>query len=233
MNKNSVLLICIGLFAGLFIGFYAANKINRNAVLQQTSAQTTANAPFLNQQAQSAADVKPSNQRAMMPEIAETLDKAENEPQNFDAQIKAGDMYAKIQRFDKAIEYYEKANKIKPEDYDSIVKIGNSYFDAQEYEKAEKWYSQALEKNPKDINVRTDLGITFVERQNPDLDRAIKEFQTSLQENPRHEPSLYNLAIANFKKGDTEETKKILAEMRQINPQSKLTEKLNQIISAQ
>ena len=39
---------------------------------------------------------------------------------------------------------------------------------------------QALEKKSDDIDVRTDLGITFVERKNPDFDRAIKEFQASL-----------------------------------------------------
>ena len=69
-------------------------------------------------------------------------------------------------------------------------------------------------KKSDDVNVRTDFGITFVERENPDLDRAVKEFQTSLQTNPKHEPALYNLGVAYYKKGNTAETEKILAQLR-------------------
>jgi len=165
-----------------------------------------------------------------MPEIAQTLETADKEPENFEAQIKAGDMYAKIQKFDTAVEFYEKANNIKPEDYETIVKIGNTFFDSKQFEKAEKWYGHALAKKPEDVNVRTDFGITFVERENPDLNRAVKEFQTSLQTNPNHEPTLYNLGIAYYKKGDVEETKKVLAQLETLKPTSPLVERLKQIL---
>ena len=87
-----------------------------------------------------------------------------------------------------------------------------------------------MAKKANDINVRTDLGITFVERENPDLDRAVKEFQTSLQTNPAHEPTLYNLAVAQFKKGNSEEANKILAQLEATNPNSQLAERLRQIL---
>ncbi len=236
MQKNISFGI-IGLFIGLVIGFFVANKINRQEIARQTTVPNTVNAPFLQQQQaaqeQTAVSVKPNEQGGMLPEIAETLDQAKNEPSNFEAQMKAGDMYAKIQKFDTALEFYEKANQIKPDDYEALVKIGNTYFDSQQYEKAEKWYEQALAKKPDDVNVRTDLGITFVERANPDLDRAIKEFQTSLQKNPNHEPSLYNLGIAYYKQGNLEEAKKVLAQLETVNPKSQLAAKLNQIVSSQ
>ncbi|MDQ3180423.1 MAG: tetratricopeptide repeat protein, partial [Acidobacteriota bacterium] len=174
MNKHFFYGI-IGLIVGLAVGFFTANSINRNAVSHSTIAQNPENAPFISQPT---ADIKEKPQGGMLPEISETLDRAKNEPNNFEAQIKAGDMYEKIQKFDTAVEFYEKANRVKPEDYETIVKIGNTYFDSKQFEKAEKWYAQALAKKPGDINVRTDFGITFVERENPDLDRAVKEFQT-------------------------------------------------------
>ncbi len=217
----------IGLIVGLVVGFFAANSINRNAVLQPTTAQNPATAPFLNQPT---ADIKEQTQAGMLPEVGETLDRAKNEPNNFEAQIKAGDMYAKIKKFDTAVEFYEQANRIKPEDYETIVKIGNTYLDSNQFEKAEKWYAQAVTKKPTDINVRTDLGITFVEREKPDLDRGIKEFQTSLQINPNHETTLYNLGIAYYKKGDVEETKKILAQLETLKPTSPLVERLKQVL---
>ncbi|MGI8787508.1 MAG: tetratricopeptide repeat protein [Pyrinomonadaceae bacterium] len=229
MNKN-ILFGIGGLLIGLFIGFFVANRINQTA--PQAALQTPANAPFLNQQIPNASVKDQSaTQGGMLPGVSETLDQAKNEPNNFEAQIKAGDLYARIKGFDKAAAFYEQANKIKPDDYATIVKIGNAYFDAGQYEKAENWYEQALAKKADDVNVRTDLGITFVERENPDYDRAIKEFQTSLQTNPKHEPTLYNLGIAYFKKGNLEEANKILTQLEAINPQSPLAEKLRQKIS--
>ncbi|HMS42306.1 MAG TPA: tetratricopeptide repeat protein, partial [Pyrinomonadaceae bacterium] len=219
--KNSILFGIGGLVIGLITGFTVANSINRNAVNQ--TAQTVANPQIPNQ---STADIKPQQQGAMIPQIAEILDKAEKEPNNFDAQIKAAEMHAQIQRFDKAAEYYERASKAKPDDYDTIVKTANAYFDAKNYETAEKWYLTAIQKNPDDINVRTDLGITFIERQTPDLDRAVKEFQTSLEKNPKHEPTLYNLGIAYFKKGNTEELQKVVQKLDEINPNSELVKRL-------
>jgi tetratricopeptide (TPR) repeat protein len=231
MQKN-ISFGVIGLIIGLAIGFFAANSINRKEISQQDTTINQTNAPFLNQQTQ-AVSVKPQEQGGggMLPEVSDTLDAAKNEPNNFEAQIKAGDMYAKIQKFDTAAEFYEKANQVKPDDYRTIVVIGNTYFDSKEFEKAEKWYEKALVKKPDDVNVRTDFGITFVERENPDLDRAVKEFQTSLQTNSKHEPTLYNLGIAYYKKGNMAEAEKILTQLESINPESQLAARLKQIVS--
>jgi tetratricopeptide (TPR) repeat protein len=229
MKKSNLFYGFGGLVIGLIIGFIVANSINRNALTQPTTAQNipATNAPISASQPSVAVQ---TTQDKMLPQVNETLEKAKNEPDNFEAQVKAGDMYAQIQRFDKAAEFYEKAYKIKPDNYQTIVNIGNSYLDSKQYEAAEKWYLQALEKNPEDVNVRTDLGVTFVERANPDFDRAAKEFQTSLQKNPRHEPTIYNLGIAFFKKGNLEEAQKNLQQLEAINPQSQLAGRLKQII---
>ncbi len=225
--QKTILSGVVGLIVGLVIGFFVANSINRSSTVQQSTDKTSSNESIHNQ---TTADIKEKPKGGMLPEISGTLDKAKNEPNNFDAQIKAGDMYAKIQKFDTAVEFYEKAAQVKPQDYETIVKIGNTYFDSKQFEKAQKWYETALGKKPDDINVRTDLGITFVERANPDLNRAIKEFQTSLQINPNHEPTLYNLGYAYYKKGESDETQKILAKLEQINPKSDLIGKLKQAI---
>ncbi len=87
-----------------------------------------------------------------------------------------------------------------------------------------------MAKKPADTNVRTDLGITFVERANPDLDRAVKEFETSLKSSPKHEPTLYNLGAAYFKKGSKEEANRILAQLETVNPNSPLVGRLRQIM---
>ncbi len=231
MQKNNLLFSIGGLIIGLIVGFLAANSLNRNsspAVLQNQS-----NALLVNPQVQNALVKDQPTRGGMLPDITETLDKAKNEPNNFDAQTKAGDVYLQIKGFDKAVEFYEKAHQIKPEDYETIVNIGNTYFDSRKFEQAEKWYEQALTKKANDINVRTDLGITFVERSNPDFDRAVKEFQTSLQTNPTHEPTLYNLGVAFFKKGNLADSNKVLSQLEAINPNGQLVARLRQIMNLQ
>jgi len=231
MKTENILFAALGIFIGFVGGFFLANSINRREISQQNTPQNTLNNPFQNQQTQ-AADIKePQPQGKPLPEVSEKLDKAKSEPNNFDAQMQAGNLYLQIRGFDKAQEFFDKAEKLNPKEYENIVKLGNSYFDISKFEKAEKWYLQALEKKPEDLNVRTDLGITFVERAEPDLDRAVKEFQTALQTNPKFEPTLYNLGIAYLKKNDLEQAGKILSELETINPQSQLTQRLRQLLA--
>lgn len=229
MNRNNFLFGIVGLIVGLAIGFFAANSINRNEIAQ---ASPTQNTPLQNQQIPNilVKDQPAQNGGAMLPDVSAVIDKANNEPTNFDAQIKAGDLYQQIKGFDKAAAFYERAQKLKTDDYDLIVKLGNTYFDARQFEKAAEWYEQALARKADDTNVRTDLGITFVERANPDYDRAVKEFETSLKSNPKHEPTLYNLGAAYFKKGNKEEANKILSQLETVNPNSQLIGRLRQVI---
>jgi tetratricopeptide (TPR) repeat protein len=227
---QKIILVAVGcLFIGFFAGFFVSNSINRNANLQATLPEGHGDAPILNQQTQ-VVSVKEPN-AAPLPEVTETLDKAKKEPENFDAQMKAGDLYRKIRGFERAVEFYNNAAALKPTEYEKIVQLGNAYFDIGQFEKAELFYTQALAKKPDDVGVRTDLGITFVERQNPDYDRAIKEFQNSLATNSKHEPTIYNIAIAYYKKGDTENAQKYAAQLEQINPKSELNAKLKQLFS--
>lgn len=214
------------LVAGFFIGFFVANNINRSAGLATET--TLQNSPVFNQQTQVASVKEPSG--AMMPDVAETINKAKNEPENFDAQMKAGEMYLQIQNTEKAAPFIDAAAALKPIEYEKIVKLGNAYFDIRQYEKAAVFYEQALKLKPNDIGARTDFGITFVERANPDFDRAIKEFQESLKQNDKHEPTLYNIAHAYYRKGDSENARKYLSQLEQANPNSQLTGKLKQVL---
>jgi tetratricopeptide (TPR) repeat protein len=226
MKKDNILFTVAGLAVGLIIGFYAANNINRNAVLQPATAQNSLNAPFANQPA------NPQNPSGvgMIPDVQEKIDRANNEPENFAAQMIAGDMFAQIDRYDKAFEFYERGVKLNPNSFEANVQLANAYFDSRQFENAEKYYAKALEINPKDINARTDLGTTFVERQNPDFQRAVKEFQTVLEIDPKHEPTLYNLGVAYFRMNELENAEKTLTRLEETNAASPLVGRLRQVI---
>ena len=216
-----------GLIIGLAIGFYAADSLNRNAATQGQIAQNQPNAASMLEHGS-----KQNSPAGMVTDVQEKLEKAKSEPNNFAAQMWAGDMYAQIGRFDEAVKFYEAGVKLNPNDLQANLVLANSYFDSGKFERAEKYYAKVLEINPKDVNARTDLATTLVERQNPDYERAIREFQESLAIDPKNEPTIYNLAVAYSRKGDAEKAQKTLARLERTNPDSQLLARLKQIISA-
>lgn len=221
MKKENLLFGIIGLLAGLIGGFLLTNNYNRGNLAVQ-------NAPAPNPAMMGQQTGSQQSPGAAMPQVAAALEKADKSPEDFDSQIQAGDMFARIKNFDKAITYFERANKIKPDDYKTIVALGNLYFDAQKPEKAAEWYEKALEKKKDDISVRTDYGLTYFLREPKDIDRAIKEYKASLAIDPNHEQTLQNLAVAYSEKKDAEGLKDTIAKLEKVNPNNQIIQKLKE-----
>lgn len=225
MNKENLLFVTIGLLAGLIIGFMFANSVNQNAVrpVSASPGSPNSNVPAGHPAIGGEND-------AMQPQIQALIEKAKAEPEDFEAQIKAAEVYYQIQRFEGAIEFLKKANKLKPEDYETIVNLGNAYFDASKYEEAEKSYNAALAKKSDDVNVRTDLGLTFIFREPPNFDRAVEEFRRALEKEPNHTQALQNLTVAFTKKGDAAQAKITLAKLESADPTNAAISKLREEI---
>ena len=230
MSKENFLFGVIGLMVGAIIGFMFANSVNKAAMTTTPVAANTAAStagPLAGNNPALPADHPPlgtssgapgQTQGGAIPEVTAAIEKARAEPQNYEAQMTAGDLYYQIQRFDDAAKFYEIAIKLKPADAEPLIKAGNAYFDAEKYEQAEKLYLIALEKEPKNINVRNDLGLTFFLREPKITDKAIKEYEKSLAIDPNHEITLQNLAIAYKEKGDPEKLRQTTAKLKSINP---------------
>jgi tetratricopeptide (TPR) repeat protein len=93
----------------------------------------------------------------MQAEVAAALDTARKEPNNFEAQVKAAELYYQIQRYDDAIGYLLKANQLKPDDFETIANLGMVNIDAGHYETSVKWYKAAQLKKPEDTRVQAGL----------------------------------------------------------------------------
>ena len=231
MSKENVLFSIIGLLLGLIIGFIATNSMNQSgggAPRPQATRPTTTTVQ--NPELPPDPPTIPSNGVAdpqqMQTAVTEAIEKARQEPNNFEAQMQAAQLYYQIHRYNDAIEFLLRANQLRPDSYEAVVMLGNTYFDSEKYKEAEQWYTAALIKNPDDINVRTDLGLTFLFREPPDFDRAIKEFRGSLQRDPRHEQTLQNLTVALTRKGDAREAQATLDKLAEVNPSSQALPKL-------
>ena len=162
MSRENILFAIIGLLLGFIVGFmFASSMAQKNAMQPAAAGALPADHPPVGgQQGQQNAP----NPQAMQAQVQASLEKARSEPQNFDAQLQAADLYYQIQRFDQAIEYLLKANTLKPTDYKTVVLLGVVNLDAQHYDQAEKWYRAALKMKSDDVMVLAGLAATTLQK---------------------------------------------------------------------
>ncbi len=229
MNKENILFGIVGILAGLIIGFMFANSVNQKGAMP-VSAEIRSNSNIPPGHPDIGSTGGTGQPGGMQPEVQAAIEKAKQAPDDFDAQMKAAEMYYQIQRLDEAIGLLKRANELKPEDREVIVLLGNANFDADRYEEAEKWYALALATKADDPDVRTDLGLTFVFREPPNYDRAIQEFSRSLDTDPNHIQTLQNLTVAYTKKGDAAKAAATLSKLESLDPKNSAIAKLREDI---
>ena len=149
MTRESILFLIVGLLFGLGVGVVMSSTLSQRNLAAQSAPQSAGPTMPAGHPPTTGA----TNPQGMQTEVASAIEKARSEPTNFDAQFKAAQLYYQIQRFDSAIEFLQKANKIRPDDYQTIAALGVANLDAEHYDAAETWYRKAAAKNPNDIAV--------------------------------------------------------------------------------
>jgi tetratricopeptide (TPR) repeat protein len=161
MTRENILFAIIGILLGFIVGFMFASSMSQKQAMQQAAAGSStmpADHPPVGS-AQNTPDPQ-----AVRAQVSASLDQARNEPNNFEAQVKAADLYYQIARYDQAIEFLIKANQIKPTDYDTVVKLGLFNLDAGHFETAEKWYRAAMKMKSDDVMVLAGLAATTLQK---------------------------------------------------------------------
>lgn len=150
MNRENLLFAIIGILLGFIVGFMFASSMSQRVAQNQT-ASASQNLP---------ADHPPvggaqggGDPSAMRQQVTEQIQKARNEPTNFEAQVTAAQLFYQIERYDQAIEFLLKANQLKPTDYETVANLGLVNLDAGHFDQAEKWYRAAAKMKPDDERV--------------------------------------------------------------------------------
>jgi tetratricopeptide (TPR) repeat protein len=160
MTRENILFAIIGILLGFIVGFMFASSMSQRMPEQQVASRSQAmpadHPPVSGQNA--------PDPQAVREQVAASLEKARNEPKNFDAQFKAAELYYQIGRYDQAIEYLLKANQIQPTDYRTVTLLGLTNLDAGHYETAEKWYRAALKMRQDDVMVLAGLAAATLEK---------------------------------------------------------------------
>jgi len=154
MTRENLLFAIIGILLGFIVGFIFASTMSQRTAVTPASVAGSQNLPADHP---AVGGNNPGESMGMQTEVTDAIAKARNEPQNFEAQLKAAELYFQIQRYDQSIEYLLKANQLRPDDYQTIVNLGLVNLDAGKYEAAEKWYRAATVKKADDVPVLAGL----------------------------------------------------------------------------
>jgi tetratricopeptide (TPR) repeat protein len=162
MSRENLLFAIIGILFGFIVGFMSASVMSQKygpvAATASNSQALPPDHPPVGSQAASA------NPQAMQAEVTASIEKARKEPKNFEAQLKAAELYYQIQRYDQAIEFLLKANQLQPTDYRTVVVLGMVNLDAGHYDTAEKWYRAAMKMKQDDTMVLSGLAAATLQR---------------------------------------------------------------------
>jgi Flp pilus assembly protein TadD len=162
MNRENLLFAIIGILFGFIVGFMSASVMSQKYVPATATAGNSQGLPPDHPPVGSqGASVNP---QAMQAEVTASIDKARKEPNNFDAQLKAAELYYQIQRYDQAIDFLQKANQLKPTDYRTVVVLGMVNLDAGHYDTAEKWYRAAMKIKQDDTMVLSGLAAATLQK---------------------------------------------------------------------
>ena len=162
MTRENLLFAIIGILLGFIVGFMFASSMSQKTAPAASSSTLPADHPPVGSNGTTASSA--ANPQAMQAEVTTQLEKARNEPKNFDAQVKAAQLYFQIQRYDQAIEYLLKANQIRPDNVETVAMLGDVNLQAGRFDEALNWYQAALKKKPGDVSLLASVAYTQLQK---------------------------------------------------------------------
>src|SRR6266571_6634621 len=119
MTRDNLLFVIIGVLLGFIGGFMFGSSLSQRQPVPVAGIGRGQTNPH----PQLGSDSN-SNPLGQMPEeVMKMLDQVRKEPTNFEAQVKAAELYYQIQRYDDAIRYLLKANRLRPDDFETITNL--------------------------------------------------------------------------------------------------------------
>jgi tetratricopeptide (TPR) repeat protein len=140
-----------------------------------------------------------------------------------EAYINLGVLYSKLQRFDDAIQCYDRALKLK-KDYITLFNIGSLYYKKKEYKKAILFLEKSKHEKQDFLLPLQVMGLCYSRLNN--LQAAEQNFQKVISIWPKNRVALTALSIMFFNQGRYEEALKLLHTLDEIDPHNKNLKKI-------
>src|SRR5205085_11993957 len=143
VNNTKYFVGLAGLIVGFLISFLWVSSYNRNnapAAPPSAAGAMPGGQPAANSS---------GGQQAMMGQVQQVIEKAKNNPQDFQAQIDAAGVYYQGGKEAEAVEYPKKAYELKPDEFKTnqqligaLPIIATYYADQKNYSEADTWRSE-------------------------------------------------------------------------------------------
>jgi len=134
------------------------------------------------------------NKEDIIKRIDECLKYEKENPEDVNVKRKLGDLYYKLDEYEKSIELYKKVLEIKPDDYGSMNSIGNSFSNLEKYEESIEWYKKALDIKPDFYNAIFNIGFSYGDLGK--YEEAIEWYKKSLEINPNDYETIFNIGFS-------------------------------------
>jgi tetratricopeptide (TPR) repeat protein len=164
MTRENLLFAIIGILFGFIVGFIFASTMSQKNAMPAAIAGAGSSQSLPADHPPVGSQDAVNDPAKIREQVTSSIAKAKNEPQNFDAQMQAAELYYQIQRYDQAIEFLLKANQLKPTDYRTVVLLGMVNLDASHFDVAEKWYQAALKIKQDDTMVLSGLAAATLQK---------------------------------------------------------------------
>jgi tetratricopeptide (TPR) repeat protein len=228
MNNKTFLLSIVAVLASFAGGFLLANSLNRSD-LNALRAENENLKKTQNDWAAENSELSLSDK-----EIKKKIAEADENPTDFAFQKNLGFALYNYASMKQDVDLLGEVSRLlarvyanNPKDYQALVTLGDIDFNIGYFtknndnlQKARGFYQKALEQKTNDVEVRTDLGLTYLWSNPSEAERAVEEFQKSLQSNPKHEKTLQAMAQALNSQNKQEEAEKYTARLREVNPKN-------------
>ena len=222
MNNTKYLVGLTGLVVGFIVSFLwvsSYNKTNAPVAGQSPAGAMPGSMPAANSS---------GGQQAMMEQVRQIIEKARNNPKDFQAQIDAAGAYYQSGKEAETVDYLKKAYDIKPTEFKTnqqlqgaLLLIATFEADEKKYDDADTWFHRAIEVEPANSAIRIELASSYIQRQPPQPDKAIQELQAVLKTNSKDGHALGHLVEAYAVKKDAAGAEEAVNRLRDADPTNK------------
>lgn len=172
--RNQAILVALAVIVGLVCGFKLANYGYRQKIAKE--AENRANLAATKAATAGSANTAPApgGAQGQQPnQVMEQIAKARQNPNDYDAQRQAAEMFMQIKRPEGALPFLIQANTLKPNDNEVMGELAGAYFFAAKYPDAISWARKALKSKPDNRSAKFYLASSLIlSEQN--LDEASK-----------------------------------------------------------
>src|SRR5687767_12012120 len=109
MSRENILFAIIGILLGFIVGFMFASSMSQKMASPQGAVASQGMPADHPPVGAGGGGQNAPDPQAVREQVTASLEKARSEPNNFEAQVKAAELYYQIQRYDQAIEFLLKA----------------------------------------------------------------------------------------------------------------------------